>query len=376
MLFQRLVVIQVSQTRHIKAGDPHIDYNDDTEVGFFLLKCGIQLFGAFVVFHAAEVVIHLRLIIAADTGYHSHERQRLHGIQFFFSSGSAVRHLLWGEPFRVFLLKFQQKVIGDLSARANHHCFLNPVRLFFTGGCIVVVNIHGKAFQSGGFSENDLHRAHCLFTCFNIFLCRAIVRAGFVVAFDFPDLFRIQQDLCNSRMILDGYRQSVGNGLVHGIAVDLIAKGLISFRNRSPCEADKSSMRECLFQYFGIRLGNHSFHILIGIFAELDFSGMLQLGPVCLIREADNVMAAIDQADLILLAVTELLDRADIESAAFSGTEFLPQMLSVLYHRNIPEIQELPALGKELDPLLLQFLTVNDHDDGGRTDLRNVTTAE
>ncbi len=102
---------------------------------------------------------------------------------------------------------------------------------------------------------------------------------------------------------------------------------------------------------------------------------MLQLGSVCLIREADNIVAVIDKTNLIFLAVTEFLNRADIEPATFSGTEVLPQMLSVLHHRNITEIQELLALGKQLDTLLLQFLTVNDHDDGGRTDLRNVTAA-
>ena len=64
-------------------------------------------------------------------------------------------------------------------------------------------------------------------------------------------------------------------------------------------------------------------------------------------------MAVIDKTDLIFLAVTELLDCADIESAAFPGTEFLPQMLSVLHHRNITEVQELLALGKQLDTLLL-----------------------
>ena len=76
---------------------------------------------------------------------------------------------------------------------------------------------------------------------------------------------------------------------------------------------------------------------------------MLQLGSVCLIREADNIVAVIDKTDLIFLAVTEFLDGADIESDAFSGTEFLPQMLSILYHRNSTEIQELLAIGKQLD---------------------------
>ena len=91
---------------------------------------------------------------------------------------------------------------------------------------------------------------------------------------------------------------------------------------------------------------------------------MLQLCSVRLVRKADNIVAAIDKTDFIFLAVTEFLDGADIESATFSGTEFLPQMLSILYHRNITEVQELLALGKQLDALLLQFLTVNNHDDG------------
>ena len=76
-------------------------------------------------------------------------------------------------------------------------------------------------------------------------------------------------------MVLDRYRQPIGNGLIHGIAVDLIAKGLVGFRNRSTCEADKGSMRERLFQHFRIWFRNHGPHILIGILAELDFSGML-----------------------------------------------------------------------------------------------------
>ena len=76
-------------------------------------------------------------------------------------------------------------------------------------------------------------------------------------------------------------------------------------------------------------------------------------------------MAVIDKTDLIFFAVTELLDSADIEPTAFSGTEFLPQMLSVLYYRNFPEIQELLALGKEIDTLGLQFITVYNHDDSG-----------
>ena len=38
---------------------------------------------------------------------------------------------------------------------------------------------------------------------------------------------------------------------------------------------------------------------------------MLQLGSVCLIRKADNIVAVIDKTDLIFLAVTEFLDGAD-----------------------------------------------------------------
>ena len=147
----------------------------------------------------------------------------------------------------------------------------------------MVVNIHSKAFQAGRLSENDLHRTHCLFTCFNILLSGTIVCTSFVVALDLLDLFRIQQNFCDSRVILDGYCQSIGNGLIHGVTVDLIAKGLVGFSNRSSCETDKGSMRERLFQHFRIWFRNHGPHILISIFAELDFSGMFQLCSVCLV---------------------------------------------------------------------------------------------
>ena len=158
--------------------------------------------------------------------------------------------------------------------------------------------------------------------------------------------------------------QAVADGLTVSIKYHpRIAKVLLDTKKVKEIEryykTDKGSMRERLFQHFCIRLGNHSFHILICIFTELDFSRMLQLGSVCLIREADNIVAVIDKTDLIFLAVTEFLNRADIEPATFSGTEFLPQMLSVLHHRNITEIQELLALGKQLDTLLRMSISMH-----------------
>ena len=78
MLLQRLIIVHVSQRRHIKAGDPHVDNNSDPEVRLLLFECSVQFFRTGAVLYTTQVVIHIRLIIAANAGNHCHKR---HGFQ-------------------------------------------------------------------------------------------------------------------------------------------------------------------------------------------------------------------------------------------------------------------------------------------------------
>ena len=84
----------------------------------------------------------------------------------------------------------------------------------------------------------------------------------------------IQQDLGDPRMVLNGYSQSVCNGLIHGIAVNLITERLIGFGNRRASKAHKSCLGKGFPQHFCIGLRDHGLHVFVCIFAELDFSGM------------------------------------------------------------------------------------------------------
>ena len=116
MLFQRLVVIHISQRRHVKSRDPHI-YNDyDTEVGVFLLERRIKLLGARAILDTAKIVIQIRLIVFTNTRNHSHKRHRLQLIQFLGGYVHAVGSFLFNEPFGIFFLEFFEKCVCNLSA--------------------------------------------------------------------------------------------------------------------------------------------------------------------------------------------------------------------------------------------------------------------
>ena len=78
-------------------------------------------------------------------------------------------------------------------------------------------------------------------------------------------------------MVLDRHRQPVGNGLVHRIAVDLVAKRLVGFGYRSAGKTYESSVWKRLAEHLCVWLRYHRPHVCVGIFAELDFLGMLKL---------------------------------------------------------------------------------------------------
>ena len=101
MLLERLVVVHVGQRRHIETRNPHVDHNDNPEVGLLLLESGIQLIGALVVSDTAEIIIHVRLVVAADAGHHGHGRHGLQLAQLFLGDCHAIRSLLLFKPLRI-----------------------------------------------------------------------------------------------------------------------------------------------------------------------------------------------------------------------------------------------------------------------------------
>ena len=240
----------------------------------------------------------------------------------------------------------------------------------------MVVNINGKTLQTGRFAQDHLHGTHGRLACFDILLRRTVIGALFIVRLDLPHLFLIQQHLCNTRMILDRNGQSVGNRLIHGIPVDFFTEGLIGLGDRCSGEAHKRCLRKCLTQYLRIRLRDHGAHILVRILAELNLLGMVKLRSVRFVRKTNDVCAIIDQTDFIILAVTEFLNGADIEPAAFTRTELFPQLSAIRNNADFAEVQKLFALGKQLCALFLQIFTVNDHNDCGRADFRHIRAAQ
>ena len=91
---------------------------------------------------------------------------------------------------------------------------------------------------------------------------------------------------------------------------------------------------------------------------------MLQLGSVRLVRKADDVAAAVDQADFVILPVAELLNRADVETAAGTRTELLAELPAILHHADFTQIEKFLAPGKQPGALLLKLIAVNDQNDG------------
>ena len=88
-------------------------------------------------------------------------------------------------------------------------------------------------------------------------------------------------------------------------------------------------------------------------------------------------MSVVNETNFIFLTVAKISGWCKYKKPPLS---LLPssclRLFLLLTMETSPRFKNSLALGKQLDTLLLQFLTVNDHDDGGRTDLRNVTAAE
>ena len=69
LLLQGLVVIEIGETRHIEARNPHIYHDDDAEVAFRSFECFIKPFDTLLV---AKVVIHIGSVIATTCSYHGY----------------------------------------------------------------------------------------------------------------------------------------------------------------------------------------------------------------------------------------------------------------------------------------------------------------
>ena len=106
------------------------------------------------------------------------------------------------------------------------------------------MDINRQPFQTRRLFQNDIQRAHCFFAGFNIFIGSAIFAALLVIAFYLLNLFIVQKHLGNTRMVLNCYRQAIGNSLVHGITVYFITEGLIRFGNRCTGKANEGGLRE------------------------------------------------------------------------------------------------------------------------------------
>ena len=215
------------------------------------------------------------------------------------------------------------------------------------------MNIHCKTLQTGRLAQDNLHGAHCLLAGLNIICSGAILSTLSVICFDLLDLFLIQQHLCDTRMVLDGYCQTICNCLVHGVTVDFITEGLVRFGNGCATESNKGCLRECFLQNLRIRLGHHCPHVFISILAELNLLCVLKLGSVCFVGKANDIGSTVDQTNLIIFSVAKLLNGTDIESTALPGTQFLPQCSAAGNNSHFTQIQELLAFGKQLRTLLL-----------------------
>ena len=346
MLLQRLVVVHIGKRRYIKTSDPHIDNDGNAEVGIVLFECCIQFLGPFSVLNATQIIVHLRFVILTYTRNHSHKRHRTQFTQLFLGKPNTIRCFLFYKPFRILSLELFQQSKSNLSVGTYNHRFLHFVRIVGTSGYIVVMDISCQAFQAGWLAQNDFHRTHRLLAGFDIFFCSTVIRTLLIVIFDLLDLFLIQQNLCNTRMVLDGYSQTVCNSLIHGIPVDFSTKGLIGFFNRRSRKTDKGSVRKCFLQYLRIGLGYHCTHILVSILAELNLFCIFNLCSVCLVGKANNVSAAIDKTDFIVLTVAELLNGTDIETAAFTRTKFLAELFTGRNDTYLAELQKFLTLGK------------------------------
>ena len=184
----------------------------------------------------------------------------------------------------------------------------------------------------------------------------------------------IQENLCYTGMIFNRNGKTIGNSLIHRITVNFLTKGLICFRNWCTGKSNEGSVGECFLKHLCIRLGHHSSHIFISILAEFDFLCVFELRSVCLIREAYDISTVVDKTDFIVFTVAELLNGTNIETAAFTCTEFFSENLTAGHNSYFTKVQKLLALGKEFCTLLLQFLSVNDHNDSRRTDFGHVGT--
>ena len=333
MLLQRLIVIHISERRHVKACNPHIDNDYDTEVGFFLLKGSIQHFRAFIIACTAQVIIHIFLIVFADAGYHGHKGHFPQLPQICISYCGSVSHLFFFDPFRIFVLEYLQQIISNLSVGANYHCFLDSVRILCAGCRIMVMDINRQSFQTRRLFQNDIQRAHSFFAGFNIFIGSTDISTLLVIAFYLFNLFIVQKHLGNTRMVLNRYRKSVCNRLVHRIAVYFFTKGLVGFFNWCTGKAYKGCLRKGFSENLGIRLGKHGLHIFFRIFAELNLSGMFKLCSVGFIRKTDNIGTVVNKSYCIIFTVAEFLDSADIKADALSCTKLLTEMRSAFDNR-------------------------------------------
>ena len=240
----------------------------------------------------------------------------------------------------------------------------------------MIVDIRCEALQPQRLPDDDLHRTHRLLAGFDILLRRPVFCALGIVRFDLSNLLTVKEDFRNTRMVLDRHRQPVGNGLVHRIAVDLVAKRLVGFGYRSAGKTYKSSVWKRLAEHLCVWLRYHRPHVCVGIFTELDFLGMLKLRPMSLVREANDIRPVVDQSDLVVLPVAKLLYGADVEATAFARTQFLTQFLPARHDADFAKVQEFRAPGEELRTLLLQIVAVNDHDNRRRTYFLHVTAPQ
>ena len=139
-------------------------------------------------------------------------------------------------------------------------------------------------------------------------------------------------------MIFDRNGEPVSNCLIHRITVDFVTESLIRFRNRRTRKSNKRSVWKSLFQNFCIWFGNHSFHVFVGIFTELDFLCVFKLCSMRFVRETNNVCSVVDKPDFIVFTVAKLLYRADIETAAFTCAEFFTQRLTCRHNLHFAKI--------------------------------------
>ena len=77
---------------------------------------------------------------------------------------------------------------------------------------------------------------------------------------------------------------------------------------------------------------------------------MLQLGSVRLVRKADDVAAAVDQADFVILPVAELLNRADVETLLdLMANVRYRNIIRLLYLEQKSHKETAEALGMSMD---------------------------